>query len=553
MTRAATSFGARARLVVLFTVCGCLCAPIRAHVQDADPSASAAPIQDAGPTRDPASTRAPVSTGNATQTSVDPASAVPSTDAARETAARAQAAGVTIDAVPRQEPPTPVPVPAPDPVPTPVEDPPAVTPSTPPPGATNAAPPAASTPADYTARFDASAFEREVARLVAAHPGRARRASLGTSRGGRDLVLLTLGDFASGDPDLRPAVLLVTGLDPAFEGRPAGGEPALFAARAILQRADGDPGAAAWLARTTVYVVPAPDPDLVFAEQGTQPRACRLDRNFPCAWRPWSSATCAQGPYPLSEPETRSVARFLSSRGNVGAVVLLSRGAELSTSQDAVTKDPADGDLERVLFEKLAPVGGGGGDARAAVDALARRAEAFTRESGSLAAFCRERLSAFVVPFDPFAGDVVDGPLGRAPARFASVADLLTRVADELARLTCAVGNTERLRERLWKIDLEVSNPGLLATLPEAERARSTGSVWLEATGGRIAQVGMSRGGAPQANAKQRPPAAWVLGHLDGRESLRLFVLVEAAEGTNVEFTLRTSRGAETRCAVTLH
>jgi iron uptake system component EfeO len=93
-------------------------------------------------------------------------------------------------------------------------------------------------------------------------------------------------------------------------------------------------------------VVPAPDPDATFAPDKTQPRACRLDRNFPAEWKPWSSETCAQGPYPLSEPETRSIARLLTQRSNVGAVVLLSRGIDLHETGTPVEES----EIERILF-----------------------------------------------------------------------------------------------------------------------------------------------------------------------------------------------------------
>ena len=418
---------------------------------------------------------------------------------------------------------------------------------------------------DYALAPSESAYAAELAALVAQHPARARTSSLGTSRGGRELVLLTLTDLGSGDPDKKPAVLLVTGLDPSFDAQPAGPQAALFAARDLLERAAADPAFAAWLARTSVYVLPAPDPDAVFAPGGAQPRACRLDRNFPADWQPWSSQTCAQGPYPLSEPETRSIARFLTQRANIGAIVLLSRGADVLDAGAA-----GESELERILYARIAgalaasgtrtDAGAGtaaeaaaGTEDRAAADALARRSQAFARESGSLGAFCRAHLAAFVVSIDPFGTAVGETPLGRAPAAFTTIAGTVARLARELPRLACTVQKTERLRERLWKIDVAVENQGLLPTLPEVERARCASSVWLEATGGRIAQLGVSRGDTADANAVLRPPGSWMVGHLDGREKLVLHVLVEAAEGTSVELVLKTLREGETSCALTLH
>ncbi len=423
--------------------------------------------------------------------------------------------------------------------------------STTPPTASVPTSPTSSAVFDYASATSEAAYTNELQNLLAKHSGRLRRSSLGRSRSGRDIVLLTLTDLADGDPDKKPAVLLVTGLDPSFDAHPAGPQAALFAARDLLERAVADPATAAWFARTSVYVLPAPDPDATFEPDKTQPRACRLDHNFPAEWKPWSSETCAQGPYPLSEPETRSIARFLSQRSNVGAVVLLSRGADLANSGAPVEES----ELQRILFARVAAADAAASedDKRTAAEALARRSQAFERESGSLSAFCRERLSAFLVPLDPFASAVGDTPIGRAPSGFTSIAGTIARLARELPRLSCTVDQTERLRERLWKVDVTVENQGLLPTLPESERERCVASVWFEATGGRVAQVGVSRGGAADTNAVLRPPATWMLGHLDGREKIKLHVLVEAAEGTAVQLSLQTLREGQTQCAVTLH
>ncbi|MCY2960665.1 MAG: hypothetical protein NTY35_10915 [Planctomycetota bacterium] len=76
-------------------------------------------------------------------------------------------------------------------------------------------------PAAYAAAWTEAAFESEIARLVAAHPARLRVSTLGTSKQGRRIALLTLGDLA-GDPDQRPAALLATDLEARFGERPGG-------------------------------------------------------------------------------------------------------------------------------------------------------------------------------------------------------------------------------------------------------------------------------------------------------------------------------------------
>jgi hypothetical protein len=443
----------------------------------------------------------------------------------------------------------PVEHPVQEPPPKPKEDPPPPAPKVEPTTSAPVATPAA--PAiDYTKRIDETAFAAEVARLLALYPNRLKPLSLGKSRGGRDLTLLSITNFQSGPLDAKPAVLLVTGLDPAFDARPAGPEAALFAARALLERADVDAPTAAWLEKSGVYVLPAPDPDQTFAPDQALPRACRLDRNFPCGWRPWSSETCAQGPYPLSEPETQALARFLAARTNVGGVLLLSRGKDLVPEPVPLEAN----ECERILFGRIAAEQAAAGvDAHATTEALVGRALEFAQESGSLAAFCRSRLSAFVWPFNPFDSAAADTPQGRAPSDFTRLAPGIAKLGAELPRIACAVLKTERLRERLWKIDLEIENQGLLPTLSAAERAQSQGSVWFEVAGGRVAQVGLSRGGAAEVNAKPRPPNSWILGHLDGREKVKVFVIVEAAEATNLDVVFGTLRAGTTRCTTTLH
>jgi hypothetical protein len=252
----------------------------------------------------------------------------------------------------------------------------------------------------------------------------------------------------------------------------------------------------------------------------------------------------------LSEPETHALARFLSARSNVGGVLLLSRGKDLVPEPATLEAN----ECERILFGRIAAEqAAAGGDARAATEALVRRALEFAQESGSLAAFCRARMSAFVWPFNPFDGALADTPQGKAPIDFTRLAPGLAKLAAELPRIACTVTKTERLRERLWKIDLEIENQGLLPTLSTTERAQSQGSVWFEVSGGRVAQVGISKGGAAEINAKPRPPNAWMLGHLDGREKAKVFVVVEAAEATNLEVVFGTLRAGTTRCAATLH
>lgn len=98
---------------------------------------------------------------------------------------------------------------------------------------------------------ETTAFLKE---LVAARPGLCRLASLGPSREGRDVHLLTITDFASGAPEGRPAHLIQANI---HAGEVAGTHAALFTARQLLADAE----ASDLLRRVVFYIVPRLNPD----------------------------------------------------------------------------------------------------------------------------------------------------------------------------------------------------------------------------------------------------------------------------------------------------
>ena len=93
-----------------------------------------------------------------------------------------------------------------------------------------------------------------VAALAAARPDLCRLDSLGVSREGRSIHLLTITDFASGAPEDRPAYLVLAGIH-AVEL--AGTHAALYTARQLLI----DHAGSGLLADVVFYVIPRLNPD----------------------------------------------------------------------------------------------------------------------------------------------------------------------------------------------------------------------------------------------------------------------------------------------------
>ncbi len=89
-------------------------------------------------------------------------------------------------------------------------------------------------------------------KLVEARPDRCRLESLGKSREGRDIHLLTVTDFATGDPVDKPAYLVQANIHAC---EVAGAHMALYTARQLL----AEPGDL--LQRVAFYIVPRLNPD----------------------------------------------------------------------------------------------------------------------------------------------------------------------------------------------------------------------------------------------------------------------------------------------------
>lgn len=398
---------------------------------------------------------------------------------------------------------------------------------------------------DCTAPFDQATFEASLGRIAAAYPDLMRVRSLGKSRGGKDLWLAAVGDTAEGDPGRRPAALVITALGtvpprspapnlhgaahPSADPRPAGPEAVVFALASLLERARTDRAVRERLQRSTLYFLPAPDPDSAFppteADAAPAPRPPRLDRNFPAGWEPYDAEPGARGPYALCEPESRTLARFLLDRNNLSIVVDVSAaGPSLEAPKGAASARPA-------VDPPGAPI---------------------PEPPGSLEAFCRETLNATVVRAEPWTGAIRTGPSGTAPEGFFALESLLEGTLDELPRLECGSARIERLRPDLWIVDVPLSNPGRYSTFGRGSPAAPVGVVRLNAGGARVVACALRHGENESYEALRGTRTGYSLGHLEARATVGVRLVVQAEEGATVDLTVDSPRSGSARASVVL-
>ncbi len=414
---------------------------------------------------------------------------------------------------------------------------------------------------DYTARFDLASYEAALGRIAEAYPDLLRVRSLGKSRGGREVWLAVAADTSAGDPGRMPAAAVLTDLAPlvarveagaresaqaASRSSPsvAGPEAALFALASLLERARADTKVRGELARCALYFVPAPDPDGTFpageADAVPAPRRCRLDRNFPASWEPFDAEPSAAGPYPLCEPESRMLARFLLDRANLSMVVALTKSSA-PERKDAPGGSPSS-----------TP---GGTDVSSGADSSGSASGGSCERSsvpGSLETFCREILDASVLCPEPWKGAPRTTAVGSAPEGFSAVAAQVEGLLGQLPRLECGATKTERLRTDLWLVDLTISNAGLLSTFGETGRDPDVASVRMKVSGARVVACAQAGGAAGSFEASRGGPEIWALGHLGGGERVGVRLVVQADEGAGLQISCDSLRGGTARASASL-
>lgn len=200
-------------------------------------------------------------------------------------------------------------------------------------------------------------------KALAAQPGSAARlASIGKSRGGRDIWALEIALPGAVPPDKRPALLVAAG----FEGdHLVGTEIALAVAEHLAKSAAADAAARGRLTETTVYVVPRVNPDGAegfFAPVKTGRRTNgtprdddndgRVDEDGPEDLNGDGLITVMRvkapgGEYMIDPDEPRLMKRADPRKGETGAYRLFTEGVD-NDGDGFVNEDPPGGvDLNR--------------------------------------------------------------------------------------------------------------------------------------------------------------------------------------------------------------
>jgi hypothetical protein len=290
--------------------------------------------------------------------------------------------------------------------------------------------------------------------LAASRPRFTRLASLGKSRGEREILVLEVADQQTGDPGEKPGILFA-GYGPATGT--FGAETILGIARALL--AGDDASLAAELADTSIYLAPALDPDL--RVEGSATPEIRFERNFPYGWQP-RTVRAGSGAYPLATPETLALVRFLEERTNLSLVVGFVAGGEPSGApwKEAELPEP-----DRAVLASLA---------RARGDDVALDLVPWTElgsQGGGPLDYAFQGLGIYACAFRyPAAGpEALEAYVARAVEGARGLVALLPRLALRTEGL-------EQLAPGLWQLDVAVRNQGGLPTLSELGGRRRAGA-----------------------------------------------------------------------------
>ncbi len=209
---------------------------------------------------------------------------------------------------------------------------------------------------------DHAALTSALQALAAAHKPAARLASIGKSRGGRDVWALEIAAPGGVAPDKRPALLVAAG----FEGdHLVGSEIALSVARYLLENAGSDAAVKDRLATSTVYVVPRVNPDgaegfFAPVKTGRRTNATprdddndgRVDEDGPEDLNGDGLITvmrvkAAGGEYMIDPEEPRLMKRADPKKGETGAYRLCLEGVD-NDGDGFINEDPPGGvDLNR--------------------------------------------------------------------------------------------------------------------------------------------------------------------------------------------------------------
>lgn len=389
--------------------------------------------------------------------------------------------------------------------------------------------------------------------LAGAYPEFLRLETMGKSRGGHQLWVMTVARLEGQDPSERPALFLAGGLGAEDLH---GTEMALFTILELVQNHERDPAVEALLANSVCYIAPCLNPDLrerVFggadgaasgAGEAVDGAQVRLDENFPTAWRPGPTS----GSYPLSEPETLRMAEYLLGHANVG-VVQTYTGSMLSLAIESAFRASEASDL--AAYRDV--LGSIPNPDRQTVQGLFDMPE----RPGSLLEFAYGQHGAFafrtvvagsgtsaVGPSVPEVGELA--PLGRKAFQ------TTLRLAQTLPRLSLTEPSAQRMSDDLWQLDVGVQNEGLLPTASALGASRfACGAPGLSVTGGKVLAWAVSERDGSHVPAHGNE-ARLDLGEVSGGERLSVRLIVRAAAGATVELRATSPRAGTDSAQLTL-
>jgi len=386
--------------------------------------------------------------------------------------------------------------------------------------------------------------------LSTAYPELLRLESMGKSRGGEELWVMTVAKAGAVDPAQRPGVFVAGAL---ASHDLFGTELALATILDFAQNTVRDTALQQLLERATVYIAPCINPDLrakVFAQFEGTPAApveasaataeVDFERNFPMLWDPVQFANA--GPYPLSAPETRATVEFLLGRPNIAVLQVFGAASAhgVAPAGAGLATDPA-GDV--VLHEQLA-------SALRVVDV-----GHIAAPEGNLLTFGYEQLGAFSFAFAPEWGASAvanELPSGDALLRAAPSASAVTaRLGRSLARLELGEVRVERLKGDQWQLRIELKNTGALPTQSARGVERfACASPKVIVDGARIVDAALIS--AAGVGALAHPTTSVVTPEIAAQASLSLLLFVEAPAETTVKLTALAPRAGSAVAEVVL-
>jgi hypothetical protein len=186
---------------------------------------------------------------------------------------------------------------------------------------------------DYGGFYTWPEIAARLAELERRHPERLSRASLGKTWEGRDIPLLKVSDHAARDED-EPEILLMAGIHPREQ------QPQICLMNLLEELLDGygkDERLTRLVDGREIWILPVLNVDGKVYDMkngngrdkgagwrknrrphpGGGPAGVDLNRNFPVRWGGSSDeekSEVFEGPHPLSEPESRALAKFFDER-----------------------------------------------------------------------------------------------------------------------------------------------------------------------------------------------------------------------------------------------